>query len=86
MLAGAWELPFAKKLVLIFVNVSDRPLSGRLGLSLPAYGLADKAARLTTVTPDGARRSESVPAKSTRKILFNPHKAFAWEIAPARAD
>jgi len=82
VLTGAWERPGEKKLVLIFVNVSGKPVTAELPFDAAAYGLDAEKVRLVTHTAEAAGKAETAPAKFTRRITFAPNKAVAWEIEP----
>ncbi|MGB2821233.1 MAG: DUF6259 domain-containing protein, partial [Phycisphaerae bacterium] len=82
VLAGAWELPKERKLAMIFVNVSDKPVTSSVPFDAAAYSLPSPRVRLTKVTPSGRGRSESAAAKFTREVPFPPGEAWAWEIQP----
>ena len=80
VLTGAWEQPAGKKVVLIFVNVSDKPVTAQVSFDAASHGLVDTKVRLTRITADGRGRAESARAKFTRKIVFAPEQAWAWEV------
>ena len=82
VLTGAWEQPARKKVVLIFVNVSDKPVTAQVPFDASSHALPGEKVRLTRITSDGPGRAESAPARFTRKILFAPEKAWAWEVTP----
>jgi len=83
VLTGAWELPKERKLALIFVNVSDKPVTAPVPFDAAAYGLTSTRVRLTKITSVGRGQTTTWPSKFVRKITFEPGEAWAWEIAPA---
>jgi hypothetical protein len=83
VMTGAWELPAARKLALIFVNVSDQPVTARVAFDAAAYGLGGAKLRLATLTEAGVSAAELTAPKFDRRMTFEPGKAWAWEIAPA---
>jgi hypothetical protein len=82
VLTGAWEQPIEGKLVLIFVNVSDKPVTAQVPFDAATYGLPGTKLRLATVTLAGRAAAQAVPAKFVRKVTFEPEAAWAWEIVP----
>ena len=85
VLTGAWELPAEGKLALIFVNVSDKPVTAKVAFDAAAHGLKADKLRLAHITPDAAvAKWEVAPPKFTRKVTFEPRKAWAWQFAPAK--
>ena len=53
VLTGAWRLPKENKVVLLFANVSDSPVSSHLVWEPAEYGLAGTSFTMTTIAPDG---------------------------------
>jgi len=82
VLTGAWELPKDKKLVLLFANVSPKPVTASLTFDASAHGLDAAALTLRRITADAAGPAEDAPARFTRKVPFPPDDAWAWEIRP----
>ena len=96
VLTGAWELPgpgaapaashgpapAERKLALIFVNVSDKPVEAELAFDAAAYGLATGKLTETTVTAEGETAPRPREGKFTDKLRFEPGKAWAWVIGP----
>ena len=80
VLAGAWERPREKKLALIFVNVSDRPVEAKVAFDAATYGLAGGKLSLARISPTAAGPAEAVPATFTRNVTFEPEQAWAWEV------
>ncbi len=70
VLSGAWRLPGEKKAVLIFVNVSDRPVTAAVK---PDPVLVNGAARITAI-PGGE-------AALDRPVEFAARRAWAWEVS-----
>ena len=79
-LAGAWRLPQENKLVLIFVNVGDKPVSAKLAFDAVSYGLPRGELRLTRITAEGSDEPRAIPRASQHEMTGQPHAAFAWEV------
>lgn len=82
LLTGAWRQPSSKRLVLIFANVSDHPLTARLTYDLQAVGLDPRSVRITALTPgekDAGQEATSIP---DHDIPFPPRSVQAWEVTP----
>jgi len=80
VLTGAWLLPAEKKLVLLFANVSDEHVSGRVEYDAAACGLPDAPLRARTLTPDGEKQRFDTAASIRREESFPARSALAWEI------
>ncbi len=78
VLTSAWQLPRERKLVLLFVNVSDEPVTATLVFDARTYGFTTPHVRLTEVTEDGFGSFTAVPAQWRRTITFSHRKAWAW--------
>jgi len=89
VLAGAWRLPREGKLVLLFVNASDRPVTATLCFDASAYGLSSEKLRAVRITARGSAgepqfdqsAAESIPARFERSLSFPPRTAWAWEMS-----
>jgi hypothetical protein len=83
VLTGAWRLESENRLVLLFINVSDAPVTAGVRLDLAAYGMkgANGTFRVTTVTPAGPGESWGTPSALDRRVPFEPRTAVAWEVA-----
>jgi hypothetical protein len=66
--------------VLVFVNVSDQPVTARIDYDTTPYGLRGAELKLTKITPEGAGRTGSTPPVVQREVTFPPRSAWAWEI------
>jgi hypothetical protein len=80
VLTGAWRQPAARKLVLIFVNVSTEPVTARVDYDARAYGFSGATVRVTKQTPAGPGESFTAPSTLAREATFPPRSAWAWEI------
>jgi hypothetical protein len=96
VLTGTWELPGPgaatapaaaaapntnqRKLALIFVNVSDKPVEAELAFDAAEYALGPGKLTETTVTAEGETAPRPCPDKFTRKVRFEPGKAWAWVV------
>lgn len=78
VLTGAWHEPRAKRLVLVFVNVSDAPVASRLTYDLRPYGLGP--AKVAVVTAAGPGETFDSAAVLDRQLRVPPRTAVAWLI------
>ncbi len=84
VMAGAWQLPREKRLLLLFVNVGDDPVPTALEFDASQYALPDGPLRATRVTPDGPAAGFSLSRKTQRDLELPPRTAWAWEVAAER--
>ncbi|MCC6445631.1 MAG: hypothetical protein IT210_19515 [Armatimonadetes bacterium] len=81
LLAGAWQIPAAKKLALFFANVSDAPVMAGLDFNGRAYGISTSYIRAAIAkNREGAVETLSLPARFRREITFPARSVQAWEI------
>jgi hypothetical protein len=80
VLTGAWCLPAEKRLVLIFVNVSDQPVSARLDYDVGPGGPGGNTRKLRQINPGGPGESSNTPSVLRRDVTFPPRTAWAWEV------
>ena len=80
VLTGAWHQPSAKRLVLIFVNVSAEPVTARVVFDARPYGFSGPTVQATPIFPSGAGDSFSTPSAIDRETTFPARTAWAWEI------
>jgi hypothetical protein len=81
VLTGAWQIPAEKRLLLLFVNVSDEPVTATLRFSAKACGTSAARFRAGPV-PSAASPSKLValPGSFVRPLDFPPRLAQAWEL------
>ncbi len=79
VLTGAWHEPRAKKLMLVFVNVSDAPVTARVVYDLGPYGFSDKEVRVRKIGPAGPAETSRLAPRFARETTFPPRTAWAWE-------
>lgn len=84
VLTGAWRLPQEGKLVLLFVNVSDQPVTFTLAFDGRTYGLTGRKIALTTLTERGKGETEVCDLSFRRDLTLPPKTALAWEITPVK--
>ncbi len=75
VLTGAWRLPGENRVALMFVNVSDQPVTAPLEIDRAEYGLPSGPLKAQQVTADGAG-----PTEIGKELTFEPKSAWAWEI------
>ena len=81
VMAGAWALPNEKRLVLLFVNVGDEPVTAQLDFDAQAYGLDAEKLHVVKLTVDGeGEASPGSPPAIRRDVTFPPRAAWAWEL------
>jgi len=81
VLTGAWQIPAEKRLLLLFVNVGDEPVTATLRFSGKTYGISAAHLRAGTA-PSAAKPSElaALPGSFERPLDFPPRLAQAWEL------
>jgi len=85
VMTGAWTLPAEKRLVLLFVNVGDEPVSARLDLDAREYGLPDSQVRVHKMTAEAVVSTEdtaeafTTPPAFQGELTFPPRTGWAWE-------
>ncbi len=81
VLTGAWQLPKEKRLVLLFVNVSDESVPVQVRFHGTAYGLRASQFRAQRWwAGDEEAERQSWPAASDRALDLPPRHAEAWEL------
>jgi hypothetical protein len=79
VLTGAWHEPRAKRLVLVFANVSNAPVTARVDYDLGPYGFAGAEVRVRKLAPAGPAEEFRVPPRFEREATFPARTAWAWE-------
>ena len=79
LLTGAWSLPAEKKLVLLFVNVSDQPITAGFDFAADAYGLAGENFEAREVSAEGEGAKWTAPRTFRKEVSLPPHTARGWE-------
>ena len=95
VLTGAWKIPHEQRLVLLFVNVSDMPLTATLDFDAARYGLPTGELTGTVLISPASDQSlgrygpPSIPGepspiapKFQRVLSFPSRYAWAWIIEP----
>ncbi len=77
VLTGAWRQPSAKRIVLLFANVSAEPVTATVEFDARACGFGKRGVR---ITPVGTGDSFTTSADIRREVVFPPQTALAWEI------
>jgi hypothetical protein len=68
------------RLVLLFVNVSDEPISVTVDFDAAQYGLRGEALQATELTAAGLGESWQAPRVFQRPLTLPPRQARAWEL------
>ncbi len=84
VMTGAWQLPAKNKVVLLFANVSDRPLTLSPEFNLADYQLSDTSTMMTPIAPDGAQGPSTILPMGQREVKLAARSVAAWELAPAK--
>jgi hypothetical protein len=79
VLTGAWHQKLARRLVLLFVNVSDQPVTAQVEFDPRPYGLAVR--KMTRVSSSESDMAVPDRSDALRKATFPPRSAWAWELA-----
>jgi len=79
LLAGAWELAAERRLVLLFVNVSDAPVQAAVWPDQAGWGLPPGAVPCE-VTIGGSNASATATAPFRAPVSFPARQAQAWEL------
>ena len=81
VLTGAWRIPAEKRLVLLFANVSDEPVTTTLRFDPATYGLRPGKIRLEQIEAGQTRATpESLSCPFERPITFPARSAQALEL------
>lgn len=80
VLAGAWSQPSARRVVLIFANVSDEPVVAEVRFDARACGFTENEARVTPIEAYRSGPAFATPPSLQRKAVFHPRQCVAWEI------
>ena len=86
IMTGAWRLLKENKVVLLFVNVSDKSLSSHIEFDPNEYGLRGKTFHAIKITQTGSQDNFIIKAIDKIKIDFAPCCVFAWEIVAAQGN
>jgi hypothetical protein len=81
VLTGAWKLPQDNKIVLICVNVSDKPVSAKLEINLAEYGVDMGKSKIASIDENGLSNKFVDPSVLDSEIVFPAHSALAWEVS-----
>ena len=82
VLTDAWQLPKEIKLVLLFANVSDVPVSATLSLNVASYGIRARQLKLLVTGSSGVvNEAQTTRGRFERKMEFQPCQAQAWELS-----
>ncbi|MGO8931287.1 MAG: DUF6259 domain-containing protein [Limisphaerales bacterium] len=81
VLTGAWRLPKEKRMVLLFVNVSDESVPVQVRFEAAANGIRASVLRVHRLTTSGSKADwQSFPASFGRSMTMPPREAEAWEL------
>lgn len=82
VLTGAWRIPSERRLLLLFVNVSDQEVRTRFDWNAAVYGLSGQSLTLSVIRdPDEADAgSARLPASKSFALTLPARSLQAWEI------
>ena len=81
VLTGAWTLPQEKRMVLLFVNVSDESVPAQVHFDPAAGGIRAGVLQMRRRTPDGSKADwQSSPASADHSLALPPRQAETWEL------
>lgn len=80
VLTGAWKLPQDDRLALIFVNVSDDPVSTGISFDATDYGIECTQLHVTHIRPEGPGKTHTRPAFFHEVLSFPARIALAWDM------
>jgi hypothetical protein len=80
VLAGARRLPQEKRLVLLFVNVADQPISLAVDADGGSAGLTGDTATVVEWTSDGPSSTWTTPRAFRRELTLPARTVRAWEL------
>jgi len=80
VLTGAWRIPQEKKLVFMFVNVSDAPVTSTVHFDGKTYDVSAPALHVDVEKDrEGVVEAFETPNPFDRPVTFAPRTAIAWE-------
>jgi hypothetical protein len=80
LLAGAWSLPAEQRLVLLLVNVGDRPLTVACNFDATRYELSGETLAVEEFSAEGGGERWTVPRTFRRDVTVPARAARAWEL------
>ena len=81
VLTGAWRLPKEKRMVLLFVNVSDESVPVQVRFEAAANGIRASVLQVHRLTTSGSKADwPNFPASFGRPMTLPPREAEAWEL------
>ncbi|MBN2506790.1 MAG: hypothetical protein JXQ71_08865 [Verrucomicrobia bacterium] len=80
LMAGAWHLPAENRLVLLFANVGDQPVTATVTCDLREAGVAGDDLQRRQWTPQGASGQGRVSGVIREAVAFPARRVWAWEI------
>jgi hypothetical protein len=80
VLSGAWRLPGENRLVLLFVNVSERSIVAHLDYDARPYGFPEAGVRAAVITSQGTEAAAGATGLIRREASFPPQTAWALEL------
>jgi hypothetical protein len=86
IMVGTWRIANENKIVLLFVNVSDKSLSIHIEFDPDEYGLRGKKFQVTKVTPAGAQEKFVIETVGETAVEFAPQNVFAWELVATQGS
>ncbi len=80
VLTSAWHLPKERRLVLMFANVSDQPVTARLEYDAAPYVGDGESLSVTRIGPRGSTEPEPATPQVNCAVTFPARAVTAWEV------
>jgi hypothetical protein len=81
-MVGAWRLSDRKKVLLLFANVCDEPLTLSVEFDPTEYGLDGRSLEVTRTTAGGVEGRSTIRAADRPELTLGPRSVSAWQITP----
>jgi hypothetical protein len=65
---------------MLFVNVSEEPVTAQLELDAASYGLTGRTVRVSLLDPDGPDQPLEAWSGQRRGLSLPPRAVLAWEL------
>jgi hypothetical protein len=79
VLTGAWKVPRERRLVLLFVNVSDRPVTAAVSAAFKDWGVPRETFAPRVISAAGL--IPNYPVVFDKPLVFPARQATAWELS-----
>lgn len=84
LLRGAWRIPRENRVVLILVNVIDKPITVKLDIDADRYGIPGERVQVATSDEQDNREETTTECrKFQREITLQPRNIITLELSPS---